>query len=192
MHYAEERIMKTYANLILIVLAQAVVIFHGQAARAYAATQEEQWQADLNEARARARDFEKHLARLRSASRERESAAQEIKVERRRDDERIERARREFIKDRDSRPSTEIVELRLEREHLKQLAAEARAAEKVRARYASDRDRMENMMHKEAYINPAREYDAYSARPVAEQEEITKSYAKPLLKLNIKSGDSKR
>lgn len=183
--------MNTYAIHILIVLT--LMASGHPAAHAYATSQEEQWHADLVEARARARDFEKHLARQRNADRERESAADEIKIVRRRDSERDERARREFIKERNARPSNELVELRLEREHLKKLEAEARAAEKIRKSFVASRDRMDQLMHKEAYINPAREYDAYSARPVAEQMEINKTYSKPLLKLDIKKGgDSNR
>ncbi len=112
-HYAEEIFMRALGFLICIVIFAVGL----PSAEGFITSQEHQWQQDLNEAKSRARDFEKYLERNRTSSRVREAAADEIKAEREEMEKRAERARREFVRERENRPSLDAVYEKLEKEH---------------------------------------------------------------------------
>ena len=156
---------------------------------AYASSQESQWEADIKEAKARAKDFEKHQARLRRATEERESAAHEIKRERERDEARLEKARADYSIWKKNQPSPEKEEMRLEREHLKMLAAEAREQDRQRESFIVSRDRVRRVLRKEAYINEAVEYDVRSAKSIEEQRQNPQPH---LLKFDVKKSSEIR
>jgi septal ring factor EnvC (AmiA/AmiB activator) len=179
---------KLFSALMPIILATTLV-FSGVCAWAFSASQESQWQSDIKEAKARAKDFQKHIERLRRADVERESASQEIKLERAKDEQRLEKSRREYIVWRNKRPSPEKEEMRLEQEHLKMLEAEARKEEALREAYVVSRDRVRGVLEKEAFIDEALEYNVHSAPTIEEQNKIPHPH---LLKFDVKKGSENK
>lgn len=172
-----------------LVLALLGISLGMSTAHAYSASQESQWEADVKEAKARAKDFQKHMERLRQADLERESAAHEIKKEREKDEARLEKNRRDYIVWRKGQPSPEKEEMRLESEHLKMLTAEARKHEELRESYIVGRNRVRSVLQKEAFIDEAVEYDVHSARSIEEQNKTPHGR---LLKFDVKKGSESR
>ena len=69
-----------------------------------------------------------------------------------------ERARAAYVAERDRRPDPEIERERLERAYQRLLEQEERKREEARIRYIQARDRMREVLRREAYINEMVEY----------------------------------
>ena len=205
MHYAEERYMtgtpyfrfSLYAFAIGLILSGSTPLALASKSSSESASaessagdrhQEKQWDADIFEAKARARDFEKHLARENDQARVRELAAEEIKREREKDEREQERAREAFIRYRDSHPSTEAAQIALEKAHEKELEREQEAYDRLQAEFVRGRNRFERTLAREANIDEAREYNVYSSPTIEWQK---KNEPPHLLKLNIEPSKNK-
>jgi hypothetical protein len=142
-------------------LALGVVISmlgFGGSAKAFMGTEDEQFQADINEAKARAHDFEKHLERSERLDREREEAASELAGQREREQKEIEETRRSFVLLRDKRANEEAIREELEREDNLKKEKEAQEMDQNRRDYVAKRDRVRKVIGRDAHIDESREY----------------------------------
>lgn len=127
-------------------------------AHAFMESEEQQFQAEIHEAKVRANDFESTLKKMERLDQEREAASQGIGKERERVATELERIRTQFVKERDARADEELERERLEQEDLRLKEKEARKMEEVRKDYVVKRDRVRRVLSREAYIDEAREY----------------------------------
>lgn len=127
-------------------------------AQAFIGNEDEQFQADINEAKARAHDFVKTIERIESAERDIEAAGAEIADVREREALEQERVRRQFVIERDQRPNEEAMREQLEREDFLNKEKEASEMEKNRREYVTKRDRVRKVITRDAYIDESREY----------------------------------
>ncbi len=159
--FPKRNVMKEISSRLSFIRAMVVfatVLAVGPLGRAFIVSEEQQFEADIAEAIARARDFQRTMNRFKKEQREREQAGYRYKEIRKREEERRERARRAFVVERDRRPDPRIAIERLEREYLKQLEKEERAREEARKRYIRARDKMREVLRRQAYINEMAEY----------------------------------
>lgn len=146
------------SSLIAVTLIAASTLIVASRGDAFVASEEHQFQADINEAIARARDFQRTMDRLKQEDIERERLGYLEKERKKREEETRERARKAYIAERDSRPDPQIERERLEREYQRWLEREERKREEARVRYIRARDRMREVLRREAYINEMVEY----------------------------------
>jgi len=143
----------------MLLIASVIAAFAGSTpARAFMESEDQQFQADINEAKARAHDFGRTLERIEREDKEREAARPEVTRARERVAAEREEVRREFVIARDKRPDEELIREKLEKADLKEKEKEARVMEANRKEYVAKRDRVRRVIGKEAYIDEAREY----------------------------------
>lgn len=161
MRNAEEKTVKTlcfkrlFASYIIVFVTLLVA---SQMSHAFVGSEEEMMQAEINEALARARDFEKHKRREAQADERRLKAASEIKEKRARERERQEQAREAYLAKRPEREAAAREKERLEKAYELKLEKQAKQRELARQEYVKKRNRMQSIIEKEAYIDPAEEY----------------------------------
>ncbi len=143
----------------VIISAAAAAFWIGQPiALGFMASEEQQFRAEVEEARARARDFERTLERMAREARERESAAREMTVIRERAEREDARAREEFIVERNQRPDPNAGRDRLEREWEREREREAKKMEADRQAYVRAREKVRQVIEREAHIDEKKEY----------------------------------
>lgn len=135
-----------------------IVIGGWERAGAFVRSDEELMEASIKETRARAHDFHRYRERAIKMNQERESAASEILEKRRRGVAAMERARSEFVRRRDQRPSQEAWNEKMEREAEEQRNRESAAMEKARLHFLRMRARVIDLNEREARIDEAEEY----------------------------------
>ncbi len=127
-------------------------------ARAFGGSEEERWKWEVKEAKARANDFRQHLGRTTAADRDREEAATEAKKARVRGEVEDERALAAFIKERDAKPDPGKLEDKREKEFERIQALDAREMESSRQGYVRVRNRVREVLKRDAHIDEALEY----------------------------------
>lgn len=140
------------------VLAGLMLLFPATRTLAFIVSEEQQFEADMTEAIVRAKDFQRTMDTKAREIKEREIHASKHKEERKRIEEEREKDRQAFIRWRNSLPDPHLEMERLEREHQKKLDNETREMERARVRYVNERDRVREVMKREAYINEMVEY----------------------------------
>lgn len=126
---------------------------------AFVRSEDELMQAEIQEAKARAKDFKANQERMAKLEAEREKAVGEIKKQRARDEEEAEKVRQAFIQKRNSQPDMTAAQEKLEREDDERRAREEAEMDKKRREYLNKRAKVEDIINREAYIDPAEEYD---------------------------------
>lgn len=118
-----------------------------------------QWDADIAEAKSRARDFEAYLQRRKKAESAREEFAQ-VETEKREDFEKeFEHDRKEFVEWRDRRPDETAKRDFMERKWEKAKLEEERQMEANRREYVINRERVRRVIATEAGIDEMKEFD---------------------------------
>lgn len=143
----------------LRLLAFVIVLLscsHG--AWAFMESEEQQFQADIDEAKKRAHDFERTLERIAREDEAREKAGSEIGKWREKAAAERESIRREFVDARDRRPDQGQIREQQEKAYLERQEEIARVMEKNRKEYVAKRDHVRRVIEREAYIDQAREY----------------------------------
>jgi hypothetical protein len=148
--------MKSSFSRLIFFTCFAVLI--GIKAFAFSRSEDELMRAEVQEAKARARDFQAQQERAAKADREREVAAGEIKAERNKFEEMQEQARIRFVEIRNSKPDPQLEEERLEKQFEAQKALEDEKTEQNRASYLRKRAAVQKTIETEAYIDPNAEY----------------------------------
>lgn len=120
-------------------------------------SEEQRFAIELKQAATRKQDFERRLEKQRQFDEQREGAAMVIKERRARYEQRLELARKDFVRRRNERPRVdeEKIESILESKRRK----EEEALEKMREVYVQKRERREATLAKEAKIDETIEYD---------------------------------
>lgn len=152
------RTIRFGSTFLRIVIACVSTLVVGSLGQAFMISDEHQFQAEINEAISRARDFQRTMDRLKQEELERERFGYLEKEKRKREEEERERARQAYVTERNLRPDPRIEQERLERQYQKQLEREERKMEEARKRYIQARDRMREILRREAYINEMVEY----------------------------------
>lgn len=127
-------------------------------APAFTRSEDELMEADVKEAKARARDFQAQQERTAKADAEREVASGEIKLERARFDEQSEEARVRYIENRNSKPDPEIEITKLESQFDEKKKREDDLMEANRVNYLKKRAAVQHTIESEAYIDQNLEY----------------------------------
>ena len=169
MQYAEENSMKVLnfsKSLIIFSLVLAAPLLWAAHAHAYAANQEAQWDADLVEAKARAKDFKKHKERDVEASREREKDAHAEDALLKKQAEEYERDRAAYARHQKTLPTQEQLDDVMNAAEAKEQAADAKKQEAIREDYVKGRNHYEAALEKDAFISEAQEYNVHSAPSV--------------------------
>lgn len=125
---------------------------------AFTRSEDELMRADVQEAKARARDFRAQQERAAKAEAERETAANEIKAERAEFEEEQEKARVRFVEVRNSNPDPEVEMDRLEKAFDARKIAEDEEMDQNRLGYLRKRAAVQKTIETEAYIDPNEEY----------------------------------
>lgn len=147
---------KPHVRVLLWILASTCVF--GTQALGFVGTEDEQFRVDLEEAAARAKDFDRTLKRIEAQANENEKYGYEHKAEREREDARKESIRLEFIQQKSRQPREDLERERLEQEYEKEKAREEAQAERDRLEYVAKRERVRRIMERDAFIDEAREY----------------------------------
>lgn len=156
---ADKSTMRSWsAALFSISILSLVVVCAPLEAKAFGLSEDQQFQLDIDEARVRARDFQKTLDRFAREDAEREQGAKLIGRERVREEEIRERARLDYIRERDNRPSEDEARERMERASEKEFEREAQVMEANRRSYVHKRDRVREVIEKSARIDEKKEY----------------------------------
>lgn len=152
------RIVHPRANSMILIASVIAALTSASTARAFMESEDQQFQAEIDEARARANDFERTLEKNVREDKEREAAGSEVTREREREAAAQEAVRREFVIERDNRPDEDLMRDRLEKEDLKEKEKEALEMDAIRKDYVAKRDRVRRVIERQAYIDEAREY----------------------------------
>ena len=128
-------------------------------AKAFLVSEEQQFKLDIDEAKSRARDFRGYLERLAKEARERQIGADVIKREREKAEREEAKAREEYTRIRNSKPvDDETARLRLEKQWEKEQADLEKRMEEARKAYVRNRERVRQVLERDAYIDEAAEY----------------------------------
>ena len=134
-------------------------------AHAIGESEDELMQAQVTAARTRVSDFKNYLESVKQRKTEDVQAAEEIKRERAIEAEKLEVSRREFIRERNARPTNEAEQERLEAANDILEARQEEEMNQERLTYIGKRLRVRSIMEKEASIDENLEYglsgDAY-------------------------------
>jgi hypothetical protein len=147
----------TFAHFCAFVL---VVLFAlaCRPAKAFMVSEDQQFQADIDEAKARSKDFKRTMERIDSDEKEIEAAGKgqgELRVREATEQERL---RRDYVRERNNLPSAELALERLEREDDKLKERDVKAMEANRREYVQKRDRVRHVLERDAYIDEKLEY----------------------------------
>jgi hypothetical protein len=135
-----------------------MILWTGVPAAAFMASDEQQFAADISEAKARAHDFQKTLDRISEQEKERESSAYLMHEERLRDDDATDSSRREFVRERNNRPSEDEERERLEIADDKLKEKDAEVMEAYRRQYIEKRNQVRAIIDRDAFIDETKEY----------------------------------
>ena len=129
-----------------------------QRAKAFGESEDQLFQEDISEAKARAKDF--NIQRVREATEDlkRQEGAKEVKRERADWEESQERLRKNYVKDRNARPSEWLEQARLERQFDERQIADEKQMEKSRREFKQKRARVLKLIQSEAHIDENQEY----------------------------------
>lgn len=160
---ADEYAMKSSDFLKRIARAAVVAGFGAlsapPAAWAFHDSEDQQFEAEIHEAKVRAQDFEKYLQRSEREERDREAASKGMGAERVREEAERAAVQKEFAKkNADVRLREEAEREALEKQWDEQQLKEAQQDDVVRKEYVAKRDRVRRVLSREAYIDEAREY----------------------------------
>jgi hypothetical protein len=144
--------------LLLAIMASLLLSFPFAPARAFMESEDQQFAADIAEAKARAQDFQKTLDRIEREEKERESAGYLLHDVRVREEELNENVRLDYVRERNNRPNLEEERERLEIADNKEKEKEAQVMEANRRGYIQKRDRVRSIIERDAYINEKKEY----------------------------------
>lgn len=136
----------------------AVLLLMADPASCFITSEDQQFQADIAEAKARAKDFQKTMDRIDRDQRLLESYGPEKSRQRVKDAEEEEQARRDFVRIRNNRPSELLERDRLERDDEWQKKQFEAQMDVYRRDYVRKRDRVRTVLERDAYIDSAREY----------------------------------
>ena len=138
--------------------AFATLIARVPTAEAFIVSEEKQFQADIDEAKSRARDFQRTMDRLAEEEKRRESFGYEQTEINEREAADYEKQRRDFVNARDREPDQGVIQESLEREYLRAQETEEREMDQARRKYIVERDRVREVLRRDAYINEMVEY----------------------------------
>ncbi|MES2963307.1 MAG: hypothetical protein V4760_05410 [Bdellovibrionota bacterium] len=154
--------MENTISRVILAIVLFVSVFATSHARAqFARTEDQLMEADINEARRRAKDFKNHLALVKKRKLQQEKIGpEEVKKARAAFEERQAEARTKFIRERDARPVTpdQVIE-RMERETERQRERLAEQMEADRQKYIVKRNRVRSTIEREGYIDETLEFD---------------------------------
>jgi hypothetical protein len=149
----------TSAVIALFLLVSVIVSIPARAQ--FARTEDQLMEADINEARRRAKDFKNYLALVQKRRIQQEQIGpEEVKKARAEFEKRQDEAREKFIRERDARPVTpEQVIARMELEADRQRERLAEQMERDRLKYLEKRNRVRAIIQREGYIDERLEFD---------------------------------
>lgn len=126
---------------------------------AFGRSEEEMMKIDVQEAKARARDFKRHQERMARVSEERERAVNEIRKKRERDEAAAEALREKYLKVRPDYDKEQAKRDKLEVEFERKKADQERQLDQVRYDYLKKREKVRKTIESEAFIDEAEEYE---------------------------------
>lgn len=141
-----------------VILVVVDLLFTASQTMAFIGSEDEQFQADITEAKKRAKDFKNTLQRIEDDQKKLESAGREIGPKREAEAKLQEKSREQYVEERNNRPLQELIIEKLEREdlRLKKLADEE--MDQNRKNYVKKRDQVRRVLEREAYIDESKEY----------------------------------
>lgn len=125
---------------------------------AFIASEDQQFQVDIDEAKSRAHDFKRTLKRNADDDAALEAAGATAGEGRVREAKVKEREREAFVRERDARPSEEFAREQLEQEDDREKQREREQMDLNRRQYVHKRDRVRRVMERDAYIDENLEY----------------------------------
>lgn len=155
------RQIRLFTAFVLVLVGLGSVLALPRTAFAFVRSEDELMRAEVAEAKARAKDFKKYQERVAQRERDRNRGVEEIKAERRRFEELQERTRKAYVERRGDPDQAERERERREAEDQKRLDREAEKMEARRLEYLKKRARVEATIEREAFIDPAEEYDIH-------------------------------
>ncbi len=154
-----EHLKLVHKFLILLTFAVVIAVVSApRSAGAYGETEDQLFEEDLHEARARSKDF--GVQKLREVKEDLARQQGSVEVKKRRDEFEAdqEKSRVTFVQERNSKPSVWQREAKLEREFDAQKLADEREMDKNRRSYKQKRARVQRLIRTEAHIDENDEY----------------------------------
>lgn len=139
-------------------LALAIVCLSSHLALAFMESEDQQFQADIDEAKKRANDFKRTMDRIENDQRSLEAAGKSLGLTRELQLQEAEQVRLEYVHERNARPSVELATEILEKENERQKVREAEQMEANRREYIQKRDGVRRVLERDAYIDEKLEY----------------------------------
>lgn len=149
-----QRIAPLIGSFALVVLA----LLAPRPALAIGGSEDEIFQADINEARARAKDFNSQKLREANEDLQRQLGTKEVKRDRAQFEAQQEKERESYVQDRNERPNVWREQARLERQFDEEKIVEDKQMDKNRRDYKKKRERVRRLIHSEARIDENQEY----------------------------------
>ena len=147
----------TFAHFLAFVIV-VLIALSCRPVKAFMASEDQQFQADIDEAKKRANDFKRTMERIANDEKEIEAAGKSQGAIRDAEAADAERVRRDYVRERNNQPSTELALERLEREDDKLKERDAKEMEANRREYVQKRDRVRHVLERDAYIDEKLEY----------------------------------
>jgi triphosphoribosyl-dephospho-CoA synthetase len=140
-------------HLILVLLLLSPLM-----AFAFGASEKEQMREDVREALHRARDFSAQKVREATENLARERGAVEVKKKRAEFEAQQEELRRDYVTQRNAKPSDFLLQARLEREFEEKRIVEDRNMDRARGNYVRKRRQVQRIIETKARINENEEF----------------------------------
>jgi len=143
---------------LLLLFCLSILALAPRSAFAFGASEKEQMKEDVREALSRARDFSAQKVREATENLERERGAKDVLKKRAEFETQQEQMRKDFVQERNAKPSDFLVQSRLERDFDEQRLLEDRAMEKARVDYLRKRRKVQRIIETKAHIDENQEY----------------------------------